>query len=556
MSASTDDSRAVLEAFFYTNSEDISTSAFTWAMAFLGLAIGVGIGYFLQSYFFGIIAARMTLRVRSDTFRHALSLNVGFYDHKKNGVGAMTSKLASDAAMMKAAICDRLSLASQNLATIAAGLIIAFIASWKVAAVTFSLFPMLVLAGAVEMIVMSGMANSDQKSTEESFHTLNEAVHGIRTVVAFGMQESLKELYIQQLQGPLIKSQKKGCISGLGFGFSQATQFFAMALTFWYGSNLVADGEITIRELNQALFGILMTAMAIGQSFALAPDVAKGSAAVNSIFGLLDLKSEIDPFSDDGNAPSTLMGDIDFEDVEFSYPTRPNLTVLKEFSLQIKRGQTVAFVGTSGSGKSTLVSLTERFYNPSRGTVRIDGVDVSHLNIQWLRSQIGIVSQEPDLFKDSVLENIRKGKLDATDEECMQAAKLANAHEFILRFPDGYNTDLHSALAVSGGQKQRIAIARALLRNPKILLLDEATSALDEESQSVVQEALDRLLEKSSRTTIVVAHRLSTIRNADMIVVLQHGVVVEQGSFAELTSNPDGPFSSLLKAQNNLPSES
>jgi len=225
------------------------------------------------------------------------------------------------------------------------------------------------------------------------------------------------------------------------------------------------------------------------------------------------------------------------------------MPILKKFNLQVKRGQTVAFVGTSGSGKSTLVLLLERFYDPLGGSVKIDGIDVRDLNTEWLRSQIGIVQQEPALFKGTVMENIRSGRLEATDEEVIEAAKMANAHDFIMRFTDGYNTNLQTAVGVSGGQKQRIAIARALIRNPKLLLLDEATSALDEESQKVVQEALDRLLEQTSRTTVVVAHRLSTIRNADIIVVLQSGVVVEQGSFEELSSKPDGAFASLLKAQ-------
>ena len=281
----------------------------------------------------------------------------------------------------------------------------------------------------------------------------------------------------------------------------------------------------------------------------MAPDIGKGQAAVNSIFRLLDRKSKIDPFSEQGQKPSVLMGDLTFENIEFAYPSRPNVTVLSKFNLHVNRGKTVAFVGSSGSGKSTLVLLLERFYDPLNGSVKIDGIDVRDLNTQWLRSQIGIVSQEPALFKGSVMDNIRSGRIEATDEEVIEAAKMANAHEFILRFADGYNTNLQVASGVSGGQKQRIAIARALIRNPKLLLLDEATSALDEESQKLVQQSLDRLLEQSTRTTVIVAHRLSTIRNADIIVVLQNGVVVEQGSYDELSVKPNGAFQSLLQAQ-------
>jgi len=289
--------------------------------------------------------------------------------------------------------------------------------------------------------------------------------------------------------------------------------------------------------------------MALGQNIALAPDIGKGQAAVNSIFRHLERKSRIDPFDEKGQRPSVLVGDLAFENIEFAYPTRPNVTVLSKFNLTVKRGQTVAFVGTSGSGKSTLVLLLERFYDPLQGSVKVDGIDVRDLNTEWLRNQIGIVSQEPALFKGTIMENIRCGRLEATDEEVLEAAKMANAYDYIMHFPEGFNTDMKSATSLSGGQRQRLCIARALIRNPKILLLDEATSALDEESQKMVQDSLDKLLEQTSRTTIVVAHRLSTIRNADVIVVLQSGVVVEQGSYEALSTKPNGAFQMLLNAQ-------
>jgi len=412
------------------------------------------------------------------------------------------------------------------------------------------MFPMMIIAGAIQFLVMSGLAGSDQKALEKAADTLSESVNGIRTVAAFNMQNSVRQLYFDQLQGPLKLAIRKGFSGGIGFGFSQGVLFFAYALTIWYGSRLIAEGSINFQEFNQSLFGILMTAMALGQNIALlGQDLGKGQAAVNSIFTLLDTKSKIDPFSTEGQKPSVMLGDLSFENIEFAYPTRANITVLSKFNLEVKRGQTVAFVGSSGSGKSTLVLLLERFYDPLIGCVKVDGIDVRNLNVEWMREQMGIVSQEPALFKGTVMDNIRSGRLDATDEEVFEAAKSANAHDFILRFPDGYNTNIQVTSGVSGGQKQRIAIARALIRNPKILLLDEATSALDEESQKLVQQALDRLLEQSSRTTIVVAHRLSTIRNADVIVVLQHGVFLEKGTYEELSTKPGGAFQSLLNAQ-------
>lgn len=545
----------VVDIYYYTNTSTLKEKTAIWCLAFFGLAIGAAICIFMQNFFFGIISGRMTMRVRSETFKHVMSLEVGFFDDKKNSVGAVSAKLASDAALLRAAICDRLAAIAMNISTLVAGYVIAMLGSWKVSLVVTALFPAIIFAGLMEFQVMAGIAGTDQRALEGAAHTMSEAVMGIRTVAAFNMQEPVRKLYLQQLLGPLKKAQTKGFSAGAGYGFSQAVQFFCFALTLWYGSRLVTSGEITFRDLNQAMFGIFMCAFSLGQNAALTPDLAKGQAAVQSIFTLLDRKSLINPFDESGLKPSVVLGDIEFENINFSYPTRPDLVVLDRFNLKVQRGQTVAFVGTSGSGKSTLVLLLERFYDPGAGTVKLDGVNVRDLNIEWLRSQMGIVSQEPALFRGTIKENIRAGKPDATDDDIFAAAKMANAHDFISAFPSGYDTNLENQnFGVSGGQKQRISLARALIRNPKILLLDEATSALDEESQRVVQEALDSLMEHNKRTTIVVAHRLSTIRNADVIVVLQNGIVVEQGSFDDLVAKKGGAFESLLRAQGKIDS--
>jgi len=244
-------------------------------------------------------------------------------------------------------------------------------------------------------------------------------------------------------------------------------------------------------------------------------------------------------------------GEVEFTDVTFNYPTRPDIQVLKGLTFSAKPKQTVALVGESGCGKSTTVSLLERLYLPSGGSIKLDGVPIEELEIGWLRSQIGLVSQEPILFATSIYENIRYGKPDATKEEVEAAAKMANAHNFIQSFPQGYDTPVgEKGVTLSGGQKQRIAIARALIRNPKVLLLDEATSALDSESEKVVQDALDRASE--GRTTIVIAHRLSTIKDADLIVVIDNGVVYEQGTHKELMEKPDSLYAMLANAQKDV----
>jgi len=280
-------------------------------------------------------------------------------------------------------------------------------------------------------------------------------------------------------------------------------------------------------------------------------DMAKGAPAIKSIFQFLDRVSDIDPLTEAiGEKPSALMGDVTFKEVSFNYPARPNQPILKSFSIDIKRGETIALVGASGSGKSTIVLLLERFYDPLSGIIELDGKPLKSYNVHWLRTQFGYVGQEPALFVGSIEENIRNGRLDATKEEIYEAAKSSNAYDFVIGFPDKFDTPVGAkGTQLSGGQKQRIAIARAILRNPKILLLDEATSALDGESEAIVQAALDDLLLKQKRTTIIVAHRLSTVRNADKIVVLDKGIVVETGRYNELLAIEGGAFAKLSAAQ-------
>ncbi|GAB9477838.1 Multidrug resistance protein abc superfamily, partial [Globisporangium polare] len=253
-----------------------------------------------------------------------------------------------------------------------------------------------------------------------------------------------------------------------------------------------------------------------------------------------------DPLSEEGKTIENVTGAIDISNVSFAYPSRPEVMVCSNYNLSIQAGETVALVGPSGSGKSTIVSLLERFYDPLSGCVKIDGVDVRELNVKWLRAQVGLVGQEPALFATSIMENIRYGAPGASDAQVVEAAKMANAYNFIKDFPQGFATEVgERGTQLSGGQKQRIAIARAIIKNPPILLLDEATSALDTESERIVQESLDQLLATSKRTTIIVAHRLSTIRNADRIAVHSGGSIVEIGSHDELMRIQDGRYRML-----------
>jgi ABC-type multidrug transport system fused ATPase/permease subunit len=306
--------------------------------------------------------------------------------------------------------------------------------------------------------------------------------------------------------------------------------------------------DITFAELMRTLMAIMMSAQGVGSAAAFLGDTENAIKSGRAIVQIRDRELPIDSFDEGGQRPTKLEGRIEFRNVHFRYPTRPEVSVLRKYNLTIEAGQTVAFCGPSGGGKSTCVSLIERFYDPVEGQVLLDGVDTKQLNIHWLRSQIGLVGQEPTLFIGTIAENIAMG-LDYTpsQEEIEEVAKMANAHDFITRFPDGYATQVGlKGEQLSGGQKQRIAIARAILKNPNILLLDEATSALDSESEKIVQEALDKVVALKKRTTIIIAHRLSTIRKADKICVVSGGKVAEQGTHQELI-NLNGIYANLVR---------
>jgi len=335
---------------------------------------------------------------------------------------------------------------------------------------------------------------------------------------------------------------------GASFGGSQLIIFCVYALGFWYGGTLVANGEMQVGAVLTTFFSVVLGAMGLGQAAQLSPDLTKAKAAAAAVFHVIDKAPEISA-NEGGDKLDKVKGDIELKDIVFSYPTRPTIKVHDNFNLKIKAGENVALCGPSGGGKSTVISLLEIFYVPASGKILIDGHDITTFNLKWYRQQIALVSQEPILFATSIADNIKYGKEDATEAEIIEAAKTANAHNFISALTDGYKTQCgEKGLQMSGGQKQRIAIARAVLKNPQILLLDEATSALDAESESLVQEALERIMK--GRTSIIIAHRLSTIQKADKIVVIEKGKVVEEGTHAELLDK-GGIYRHLVQRQIN-----
>lgn len=394
---------------------------------------------------------------------------------------------------------------------------------------------------------LKGFAGDVGKAHSKATMVAGEAVTNIRTIAAFNAQAKVLHLFGKELEGPKQSILVRGQIAGISYGLSQFFAFSSYGLGLWYGGTLVRDNLANFGDVIKVFMVLIMSAFAVAETLSLTPDLVKGGQALISVFTVLDRKTLVDADDPDGEVVNCVKGEIELKHVDFAYPSRPDVVIFKNLNLRIHAGHSVALVGASGSGKSSVISLIERFYDPNAGRVLVDGRDIRKLNLRSLRKQMALVQQEPALFATNIHENILYGKETACESEIIEAAKTANAHNFISALPDGYKTEVgERGVQLSGGQKQRVAIARAVLRNPAILLLDEATSALDAESEKVVQEALNRLMQ--GRTTVVIAHRLSTIQGANTIAVVQDGTIIEQGSSKELLARK-GAYHKLVNLQ-------
>ncbi|KAI5618278.1 multidrug resistance protein 1, partial [Silurus asotus] len=520
-----------------------------FSLLFLLLGAVSFITYFLQGFMFGKSGEILTMRLRSQAFKAILRQDIAWFDNHDNAVGVLTTKLATDASMVKGASGSRLGLAVGTVCSLGIAVIIAFIYCWQLTLLILACVPFLIGSHFIQMRALGGHASQDQNALEMSGKISTEVVENFKTVVALTREDVFFRKFNESLSKPYRSALCKAPIYGLTFAISQAIPFFVNAAIFRFGSWLIAHCYTQYENVFLVFSVIVFAAMSIGQSSSFAPDFAKAKVATWRILDLLAKEPEIDIYSEAGDKPTNFKGDIAFHDVHFAYPTRPNTKILQGLNVSVAQGQTLALVGGSGCGKSTSVQLLERFYNTASGEVLLDGVDSKKLNIAWLRSQLGLVSQEPILFDCTIAENIQYGDNSrvVSQAEVEEAAKNANIHSFILGLPEKYNTRVgDKGTQMSGGQKQRIAIARALVRQPKVLLLDEATSALDTESEKIVQKALDDA--RQGRTCIVIAHRLSTIQNADIIAVIQNGRVVEQGTHSELIAK-QGAYYDLVNAQ-------
>ncbi|KAM1058753.1 hypothetical protein TB2_023158 [Malus domestica] len=541
---------SMVSVYFLTDHDKIKAKTRTYSLCFLGLAIFSLVINVSQHYNFAYMGEYLTKRVRERMLSKVLTFEVGWFDQDENSSGAICSRLAKDANVVRSLVGDRMALVVQTISAVTVACTMGLIITWRLAIVMIAVQPLIIVCFYTRRVLLKSMSRKAIKSQEESSKLAAEAVSNLRTVTAFSSQDRLLKMLEKAQEGPRRESIRQSWYAGIGLACSQSLTTVTWAFDFWYGGKLVAKGYVKAKQLFQTFMILVSTGRVIADAGSMTTDLAKGADAVGSVFAVLDRYTKIEPEDPEGLEPEAITGHIELHDIHFAYPARPDVMIFKGFSIKIDAGKSTALVGQSGSGKSTIIGLIERFYDPIKGEVKIDGRDVKSYHLKSLRKHIALVSQEPTLFAGTIRENIVYGVSDKVDElEVVEAARAANAHDFIAGLKDGYDTSCGDrGVQLSGGQKQRIAIARAILRNPVVLLLDEATSALDSRSEKVVQDALERVM--VGRTSVVVAHRLSTIQNCDMIAVLDKGWVVEKGTHSSLLAKgPTGAYFSLVSLQ-------
>ncbi|XP_029450043.1 LOW QUALITY PROTEIN: ATP-binding cassette sub-family B member 10, mitochondrial [Rhinatrema bivittatum] len=539
----------VIDIIYTDSAGNVTASLSSLCVLLSGVFLCGATANAIRVYLMQTSGQRIVQRLRTSLFSSILRQEIGFFD--KTPTGELINRLSSDTALLGRSVTENLSDGLRAMAQASVGIGMMFFVSPKLAAFVLSVVPPLAIVAVVYGRYLRKLTRLTQDALAEATQLAEERIGNLRTVRAFGKEMIEMEKYKSKIDCELKIANKEALARAGFFGATGLSGNLIVLLVLYKGGLLMGSAHMTVGELSSFLMYAFWVGVSIGGLSSFYSELMKGFGAGGRLWELLDRRPAL-PFNE-GMAlgPETFRGALEFRNIHFSYPSRPSAFVFRGLDLFIPAGSVMAVVGPSGSGKSTLVSLLLRLYNPTSGTIYLDGHDLRQLNPFWLRMKIGTVSQEPVLFSCSVAENIAYGAEDpstVTTAEIHRAAEIANAAAFIGNFPKGYHTTVgEKGILLSGGQKQRIAIARALLKNPKILLLDEATSALDAENEFLVQEALERLME--GRTVLIIAHRLSTIQNADTIAVLDQGSIIECGKHEELLANSDGLFRKLMEKQ-------